>query len=397
MRIFATILVAVWAATATADVLVIKKGKRFQVIGLKSKIGGVEIDHTNYKAYIDQSDGIVTRDGYDAIWFKKSDRRSAKEVRYDIKDVIDVRYSTEPDAMLDGFDLQSTGSWAQAIGAFRDVKGDTSARPVYRIEADYRIGICYLLAGSRANASRHFAAWKVGNSRYTPQVYRIMAELLTGAKKYASARKWYARIGALEDITKGWKLTSRLGDVKVDIQERKFNAAEGKANALLREIGGDKELNDVLALASALRARAILASENKDRLGEAQKILESAAELKGVSATNMAEVYSALGDAIYRQGRPEEARFSYMRVVCLFPGEAGYVANALLDAGQCFLDMSGRQRDDQKASDELLMQGMKLLAECAGRHRGSAAARQAKGIYRKRKKDMEAARTRLGG
>lgn len=391
-----TLLAAMSAATATADVLVLKRGKK--VIGLKSKVGGVNIDFTNFKAYLDQSAGVITRDGYDAIWFKKSDKKSAKEVRYDRKDVLSVNYSSEPDALLDGYDLYSTGMWSRAILEFRACSSDNLARPVYRIEANYMIGICYIRAGSRANASRHFARWKASNSIFTPRVYRIMAELLTGAKKFQSARKWYARISELENITKELKFMARLGGVKVDIEERKYEQAESNATALVREIGGASDLADARALALALQASAILKSGKQSRFGEAQKILEGAAsELKGVSDSTKAVVYSSLGDAVYRQGKPEEARYSYMRVVCLYPDEAIYVANALLNAGQCFLDMSGREKDDQTASDELLVRGMKLLFECAGRHKGSSPARSAKSTYFKHKKDLEAAKKRLGG
>ena len=170
MRILSFLLVVTLlsAATATADVLVLKRGKK--VIGLKSKIGGVAIDFTNYKAYLDQSAGVITRDGYDALWFKKTDKKSSKEVRYDRKDVISIEYSSEPDALLDGYDLYSTGSWSRAILEFRACSADDTARDVYRTEANYMIGICYLRAGSRGNASKHFARWKVGNSVFKPEV-----------------------------------------------------------------------------------------------------------------------------------------------------------------------------------------------------------------------------------
>ena len=99
---------------------------------------------------------------------------------------------------------------------------------------------------------------------------------------------------------------------------------------------------------------------------------------------------------MYAQGKPEDARFEYMRVVTLYPDVPAQVAHALQNAGQCFLDMSGREKDDQAKSDELLVTGMKLLAECAGRHKSSPAARSARVTYKKRKADLEAAKKRLG-
>ncbi|NJN14518.1 MAG: hypothetical protein HC813_02505 [Planctomycetes bacterium] len=88
-----------------------------------------------------------------------------------------------------------------------------------------------------------------------------------------------------------------------------------------------------------------------------------------MTAGNRAYLFSTLGNVIYAQGKPEEATYPYMRVVTLFP-DSSYVPGALQNAGQCLLDMAERAKDNQAASDEYLVQGMKLLAECAGRHEG---------------------------
>lgn len=395
--LLATLLAAVFAAPSAADVLIVKKGKGFDILGLKSKSeSDVEITIENWKAFVDESTGVVEREGYDAVWFKKTARGSSKAVRYSIEDVVDIAYTTEPDNLLDGYDFQSTGAWGQAIGAFRAVVGDANVRPVYRVEADFQIGLSYLKGGSYKQALGHFAKWDKGNSKYTPQVYRIVAEILTVYKKFDQARIWYRKIPALDGIPNTWKFRARLGEVMVDIKERKYKEAETNAQAIARETGGNARLNDARALALALRGQAIREAGDAARLPEAQQVLEQAVQITGVSDTNMALAYSQLGDVIYAQGKPEAARYPYMRVVTLYPNESNYVANALLNAGQCFLDMSMRVKDDQAKQDQYLVHGMKLLAECAGRHRGSTPARNAATTYRKNKAMYEEALKRLG-
>ena len=61
---------------------------------------------------------------------------------------------------------------------------------------------------------------------------------------------------------------------------------------------------------------------------------------------------------------------------------------ARLNAGQVLIDMSGRldgKPAEQAKSDELLVAGMKLLAECITKNRGSGAAKNARGIWKRNK------------
>lgn len=393
-HLLAMLLAALVAATASADTVVIKKGKnRYDFLGLRSRMNGVEVTIENWQAFADEGNAVVERVGYDAVWVKPR-ANSRKAEKYPLSSVVEIRYTTEPDNLLAGYDLQSTGAWGRAIGAFRAVANNNDARPVYRVEAQFQIGVTYLRGGSSKQALDHFQKWTIEDSKYTPVVYRLVGDLLTQRKKYAEARSWFEKIGALPDISEDWKLKARLGGVRVDIAERKFDEAENNARAIARA-AESANANDSLAGAYALQASAMLASGNKDKFPAAQKLAEQAVALEGVTDSTMAVAYSGLGDIIYAQGKPEDARFAYMRVVLLYPEESGHVAHSLENAGQCFIDMADRAKDDQAKHDDLLVKGIKLMRECYSRHRGSGSARTARSVYRKRKADYEAALARL--
>jgi len=385
----ASLVLAVAATAAGADILVVKSRKGPDVMGLPSKVEGVEITVDNYKTHLEQSTGVISRVGWDGIGWKDRESQKTEKV-YPLDEVIDYVFSTEPQSLLDAYDRQRVGSYPQAIGYFRDVLKDAEARTVYKIEANYQIGICYLQSGNLKSALKHFAAWQdVGKSRYTPEVYRLLAEIYTGQKDYAKARQAYQQIGGLDGITDNWKLKARLGGAKVDLEELKYGEAENTAKDV-SSAAASKNLNDVRAEADTVRAKAVLAAGAKDRLPEAQQLLEKAKGLDGVSPTTQAFLYTNLGHVIYAQGKPEDARYPYLRVVLMFPNESSMVADALQNAGQCFLDMAGRQAEDKEKSNELFMRGMSLLGECIARHRGTGAAVRATRTYRDNKARYDA-------
>jgi Tfp pilus assembly protein PilF len=397
MNRLALVLLAlvVAAPVAAADVLVAKKGNRYLFIGLKSEYDDTKVDISNWQIFADQSTGIIEREGYDGIWIKKSAK--AKPVKYPMSEVVDYQFTTEPEALLDGYDSMSTGAWAQAIRAFRSVASDAGARPVYQGQAKFAIGDCYLRAGSTKQAEKHFGAWDLTNSRYTPEVYQVMGKIKILRKKYGEARQWFEKIAALENIPKSWKLRSRLGGVQVDIAEQKYTDAENNAKSIASEAVGKESLNDAQGMAYALQADAILKSGAEPRIKEAEAVARRGTDLKKLTSGTAAKVWSVLGDAIYLQKNPDEARYAYMRVVTLFTDQPDFVAEALNNAGSCFLDLAGAagKANDQAKADDLLIKGIKLLRECAGRYRGRAAAAQASATYRKHKADYEAALARV--
>jgi hypothetical protein len=56
--------------------------------------------------------------------------------------------------------------------------------------------------------------------------------------------------------------------------------------------------------------------------------------------------------------------------------DSGAEGPAYLNAGQCLLDMSGRETKDQARSDMLFLNGMRLLATAAGPYRQADAAKR---------------------
>ena len=386
------------APAATADLLVIKGKKKGSVsfVGIKKEIGGNVLNLGNVAAFADKSTGVIVREDYDGIAIKKR-AKDKKPVFYPRDVILKHIYTTEPEKLLDGFDQMAVGAYAQAIGSFRQVASDAAVPPVHRAEANFQIGQCYLRTGNRNNALAVYGRWEASKSVYTPDVFRLVGELQIARKKFKAARAAFNKIGALPEITEVWKFGGRLGLVKGDIAEREFDDAEKAAKRVIARIAQKEKLSDPLALALTLQAKAILGSGNKDRLAEAETALKRAAKLKA-SMTTRAELYATLGDVQYAQGDPDKARFAYMRVPLLFRAERGFAAHALRNAGQCFLDMSGRAKTtDAKASDELFLKGMDLLAQCAGRHRSTTAGREAATAYRQRKGELEAARKRVAG
>jgi len=383
------------APAATADYLIVKGKRKGKItfVGIKDKIDGVVLNLANAEAFADQSTGVIVREGYDGIEIKKK-AKDKSPVFYSSDRIIKRFFTTEPASLLDGFDQKALGAYPQAIGFFRQVASDGAIQPVHRAEANYQIGWCYLLAGNRNGALAHFARWQPSKSVYTPEAFRLSGVLQIARKKYKSARDFFNKILALPDITAKWKFKARLGLVSVDIAERKFDVAEKAAKKVAMQIGVKDELSGPLALAMTLQAKAILRAGNKDRLPEAQTMLERAAKLKS-GTTTRADLFATLGDVIYAQGNPDEARYAYMRVPTLYRSESGFAAHALRNAGQCFLDLCDRTEGNDKLKDELLVKGMQLLGECARRYRGRAPAREAATVYRQRKADYEAAKTRI--
>jgi len=387
VRFSAAVLVTLLAPATLADVVITKRGK---VHGIRSRIDGVEITKDNVQSYLDQSTGVIVRHGYDAIEIKKRER-DRRGIEIELDDVADYFHTERPEALLDGLDNMQLGAYPQAIGAFREVL-ESDARQVFKDQADYNLGLCYYLSGNVRNCIAHWSAWTPRNSRFTPVVYSNLAEIQTLGKKFKQARALYKRITELEGIPENWKLTGELGDAKVDIAERNFRDAEQTAKRIAAR-ASRPELTDARALGLTLQAQAIYRAEtesqSKERLPEAQRLLGRAEKLAGVSKANRAFLFSTLGNVVYAQGNPEDARYPYLRVVCLFP-DTGYVAAALQNAGNCFIDMSLRLLDKEPAkSDEYLVKGMKLLYDCAARHKGTPAGRGAAKVYREHKKRYE--------
>lgn len=392
-----TLVLALAASGAFADALLVRaKGGKLSVEGMPDKIEEEPVTIANWKVYVTQSTGVIGRDGYDGVELLKK-AGDKKGTFFPADQIVEKIFTTQPDSLLEAYDVFARGNFSQAISAYRSVAESAEAPEVYRLEALFNVGICYLQMGNVKAAQAHYAKWPGQNSTYTPEVHRILAEIHTDQKGFDKAREAYGQIGALPDLPKYWKFKARLGPVKVDIAERKFDQAEATAKSIAGEIGMDESLVDARALALLLQAQAIFESGNKARLPEAQKILEGASDLAGVASDNRAAILANLGHAIYAQGKPEEAIFPYMRVVCLYPGESAQVAGALQNAGQCFLDMAGRVKNDQPASDGHLVNGMKLLAECATRYKGTAAASAAGSSYMKSKAAYEEALARRGG
>jgi len=374
-------LVALAPAGLQADVVIQKDGK---VLGLENRINDVEITQYNAIGFLEESTGFIDREGYDGIEIKKRERDSKGTVIpwANVKDRI---YSAPPEALLTGEDAMATGSYAQAIADFQAILNDKDVREVFKDRAGFNIGVCFYQLGNVKNCIAHWSSWPAKNSRYTPVVYENLGDILTAQRQFAKAREFYAKIGELEGIPEGWKLRGKLGDAKVDIAERNYDKAEQAAKQIAAQASADT-VADERVLALTLQARAILTAEKADRYAEAQGLLERAAGMKAATDPAIrANLFATLGDALYKQNKLEEARYPYLRVICLY-GDTGYASSALLNAGTVFLDLSQRTLDkDQAKSDDYLQSGMKLLAECAARHKGSADAREAAKRYMENK------------
>jgi tetratricopeptide (TPR) repeat protein len=296
-----------------------------------------------------------------------------------------VIYTTEPDMLVAGFAEMADGKWIAAINDFKEVVADPEAREAYRYQALFQIGRAYIFAGRNADCVRHYGEWKPVNSVYTPMVYRILADLLTDQRKYDDARAQYGKITGLPGITEVWKFNARLGAVKVDTAERKYDEAERAAATIARETQNKPEVVDANVLALALQAEAIWRGGKAERLAEATTLLEKAAAVEGAESGTRAFLLVTQGNVLYAQGKPEEARFPYLRATLMYP-DSGYDGLAYLNAGQCLLDMSMRlQGKEQDTSDKLLVNGMRLLATAAGTYKVSDAAKR----YRENKARYE--------
>jgi len=351
------------------------------------------VTEQNWSIFLPQSEGVVVEENYDAVVWKKNAKSNRTE-SYPLSEVVQVALAPmQRHAALDqGYGALANRNLAGAIRAFQECLEDTAARPVDRAEANYMVGYTYAFFGRLPLAEKHFEAWDGGKSKYTPDAYRLLAEIQTGGKKYAKARATYQRIIDLPDIPASWKLKAEAGLVKVDIDERKFQEAESGAAAIAAKAANKPELADSRALAMGLQAQAIIAAQEEARYAEAEKILRSALELKGVSDTNLAFLNSMLGDALYAQKNLEAARFPYMRVVELYPDERDHVANCLLNAGNCFIDMAGKAQNagNQELYSEYLVKGMLLISECGLKYKGSSAARQAGVVWKRNRAAYEA-------
>ncbi len=379
---------AALGASALADCLVVRRGGRVQLPGMPAQItsGGLQIDITeeNVALYADQSTGVIESEGYDAITFKRT--TTAKPESFPLSEVVAVYYSTQPDVLVSGDQKMEGGQFLQAISDFKDVVQNAEEREAFKNQALYKIGICYYNAGRVADCIKHFQAWKPVNSKYTPEAFNLLSQLLTDQRKYAEARAQYDQIPKLPGISDSWKFKARLGAVRVDIAERKYDDAERAAQSTARETQNRSDLADPNALAQVLQAEAIWRSGKADRFPDASAILDRAAAIERVEPNTRAFLLVTQGNILYAQGKVEEARFPYLRAALMYP-DSGYDGLAYFNAGQCFLDMSGRlEGKDQAKSDKYLVDGMKLLATAAGTWRQADAAKR----YRENKARYDA-------
>jgi tetratricopeptide (TPR) repeat protein len=373
----ALVTLAVLGASARADGIIYKRGGKLQVWGMPEKVGAgqnqVEVTPENAQLFADLSTGLIESEGYDSVTAKKT--ASAKSETFARSEVVSVFYSAEPTGLVEGLAKMDAGQYLQAISDFRDVVQDGEERDTFRQQAAFLIGICYYSGGRRADCIKHYQNWKAVNSRYTPEVFSSLGELLTEDRKFPEARAQYDQIPKLPGIPDEWKYKARLGAVRVDIAERKFDDAERTAQAIGRETQSRTDLTDATALAQVLVADAIWKSGKTERFGEMVPVLARTEALEGMSVKTRGFLYVTQGNLLYAQGKPEEARFPYMRAA-LMCADSGYEGPAYLNAGQCLLDMSGRETKDQARSDMLFLNGMKLLATAAGTYKQADAGKR---------------------
>jgi tetratricopeptide (TPR) repeat protein len=382
-RALATLFtLALLGAAASADCLILKRGGRTQVWGMPASIGqganAIEITPENAEIYADQSTGIIWSEGYDVITAKKG--ASAKEETFPRSEVVRIFYTTEPDALVSAYASMADGNFLAAVNQFKQVVDDPNARPAYKYLALRQIGLCYYAAGRVPDCIKHFQAWPAVNARQTPEVYRFLADLLTEQRNYDGARAQYDSISKLPGIPDVWKFNARLGGVKVDTAERKYDAAEQTAAAIARESTGKADVVDAHVLALVLQAEAIWRGGKEDRLPEATSILERAAAIDGPEPGTRAFLFLTQGNVLYAQRDPDKARFPYLRAALMYP-DSGYDGIAYFNAGLCFLDLSGRyegtgEGKNQELSDKLFVDGMKLLATAAGTYKQADAAKR---------------------
>lgn len=383
----AILTLALLGATAHADFLILKRGGKLQVWGMPATVGKasdpIEISPENAELYGDQSTGLIETEGYDVITGKKAP--NAKSEAFPRTEVVLVRYTTEPEMFAAGLTEMADGKWIAAINDFKEVVADAEAREAYKYQALFQIGLCYYRAGRIPECIKHFKEWKPVNSVYTPLVYRTLADLLTGQRKYDEARAQYTQIAGLPGITEVWKFNARLGAVKVDTAERKYDDAERAAATIARETQNKADVADANVNALTLQAEAIWRGGKAERLAEATTILERAAAVEGAEPGTRAFLLVTQGNVLYAQGKVDEARFPYLRAALMYP-DSGYDGLAYLNAGQCFLDMSMRlDGKEQEKSDKFLVSGMRLLATAAGTWKEGDAAKR----YRENKARYE--------
>ena len=370
-----------------------------KVLGLDKKIGDTEVTKDNWRIYLPQSEGVILEDNYDSVLWKKSVKAKDSSAKsYPRSEVVHAELAPlKRDSALDaGYGALANGNRANALRSFGQVLKSETARTVDKAEADFMIGFTHLSGGRIKSAQKHFEAWKGGKSKYTPEVYRLLAEIYTNGQKYAKAREVYNKISALPDITQNWKYKARCGLVKVDIAERKFTeAGRGAKSVSMEAAANGEQYNDEQALALGLQAQAIIGEANAEKFPEGDKHIRKALTLKGVARSTKAYLNATLGDSLYAQGKAEEARFPYMRVAELYTEERGYVGHSLFNAGNCFIDLADKARTDgdEDAYCELLYKGVKLIIDAGSRygHRG------ARKVWKKRKADYEACKKKIEG
>lgn len=379
LRIATTALLL--AAAAAADAILLANGK---IVGFPD---AVEVDAASFESRADQSTGTITLDGYAGVEMNRK--------KYKIEEVKAVVYKDEPQSLAEGYDLFGQGQYADAIQAFQETLKDPEARDVFKSAANFHIGLCFASAGNLQAAEKHFAGWSDQPSKWTPIVHRILGRIRIASKNFPGARAAFDAIGKLPEVPRSWILAARLGGVEVDLAERKFTEAEGNAKSVFNEAKTDPAFNDAQAYAQTLVAGAILRAGSKERFAEAQSLLEQAAALTGASGETRARLFSTLGDVVYAQGKPAEAREPYMRVVTMFP-DSDDAPHALYNAAQCFTDIWKQeeakpegQRDVEKSRYYLTAAG-DLCGEFFRRFRTSAEAEEARRLWNEIRKPHEA-------
>jgi len=374
----AFVALLVVAGSAPADVVITKKGR---IYGLPSKINRVDVTPHVAKQNLSKSRGNISAYGYRGLTFT----RGKKNTLIPYAGIVYEAFTEEDADWADGMRNLDIGDFGQALAAFQDCVKSAEARPIFMIDSTYWSIICLASQGNWRAATPMLSSWKFPDSRWTLQVNRILGERYIFKKNYAAARKAFAATIALPEIGAVHKLKAKLGGVKVDLAEKKFNDAKTNLTVIATQAKREKNADDVLVLIAVLNAKLAMASDDGN-LEKAKKDLQEAAKLDVV---DKAALYEGLGNVQFKMGDHDGARYAYLRVITMYPGEVNIVSNSLLSAGQCFLNLYEKAKNDEQTDEacQYLTEGMTLLKQAGGaRYRN----KEARKTYRQYKPALDA-------
>jgi tetratricopeptide (TPR) repeat protein len=267
---------------------------------------------------------------------------AASNEKVPVNQIQSIDFDGEPAPLRKARSAIASGRYEEAEAALETVTADEIARAEIKQDVEFYTA----LAASRLALSGKMEISEAGKlmadfvNKY-PQNYHyleaneMVGDLLVANMQYGPSRKYYDRVA--QAPWPDYKMRAAVAAGNVQLAENKPQEALKSFEGVLQMKAGD-ELARAQHLAATLgRARCLAETKQTD---EAVKIAnEVIAKADPDDTLLLARAYNALGVALKKAGRTQEALFAFLHVDTLYSSEGDAHAEALYHLVQVWQDL----------------------------------------------------------